>query len=53
MNTTATLERRVDTWPQRLSDWFDMPDLTAGSTVSAGSRTSSASRRPSPTARWW
>jgi HSP20 family protein len=28
MNTTATLERRVDTWPQRLSDWFDMPDLT-------------------------
>ena len=27
MNTTATLERRVDTWPQRLSDWFDMPDL--------------------------
>jgi HSP20 family protein len=28
MNSTATLERRVDTWPQRLSDWFDMPDLT-------------------------
>lgn len=28
MNTTGTLDRRVDTWPQRLSDWFDMPDLT-------------------------
>jgi HSP20 family protein len=28
MNTTGTLDRHVDTWPQRLSDWFDMPDLT-------------------------
>jgi HSP20 family protein len=24
---STVLERRTDTWPQRLSDWFDVPDL--------------------------
>ncbi len=24
---STDLERRPDTWPQRLSDWFDVPDL--------------------------
>ncbi len=24
---STVLERRADTWPQRLSDWFDVPDL--------------------------
>lgn len=24
---STVLERRPDTWPQRLSDWFDVPDL--------------------------
>lgn len=27
MTATSTLDRRVDAWPQRISDWFDMPDL--------------------------